>query len=234
MIGFFLLARCCFGTVWIKVLHKKYAFCHALQSTSTMERSWGYNSGKKQYFANAFSRQIIFYARHVSLKLFKKMSKENNLWFLFDYFAMTLGAILFVLDTRKKLSNALHLNAVFTKENKIKTKLYKSMFMYSPWICLLMMGVGVTDYYRSTSFLPDKQLSVDFRLLSKIINLWFHRTLNLTCRSVCLHSHMIFTLQYCSITKTFWNNILLYKSEQDISGKWKITEKSLLNVTILV
>lgn len=84
---------------------------------------------------------------------------------------MTLGAILFVLDTRKKLSNALHLNAVFTKENKIKTKLYKSMFMYSPWICLLMMGVGVTDYYRSTSFLPDKQLSVDFRLLSKIINL---------------------------------------------------------------
>lgn len=71
----------------------------------------------------------------------------------------------------KKLSNALHLNAVFTKENKIKTKLYKSMFMYSPWICLLMMGVGVTDYYRSTSFLPDKQLSVDFRLFSKIINL---------------------------------------------------------------
>lgn len=41
--------------------------------------------------------------------------------------------------------------------------------MYSPWICLLMMGVGVTDYYRSTSFLPDKQLSVDFRLFSKTI-----------------------------------------------------------------
>lgn len=68
-------------------------------------------------------------------EIVQEMSEENNLWFLFDYFAeaKTNSCCRIVCSRcqktkKKKLSAALHLNAVFIMENKYKA--IKKIYVY--------------------------------------------------------------------------------------------------------
>lgn len=99
------------------------------------------------------------------------------------------SAAVCVLDAKIKMTAVIHLNAVFTKENK-KAKLYKSMFIYSPWICLLLM-------HAEDSVLPEKQSYFwipKFSAKQSHKQLWFSHILNLICLSVCVHTSVWFLL----------------------------------------
>lgn len=76
------------------------------------------------------------------------MSEESNLSFLSDYFAEAVtDSYCSVACSQCQGKKCLLLSILMLcLLKKIKRELYKSMFMYSPWVCLLMMGVGVTDY----------------------------------------------------------------------------------------
>lgn len=122
----FLLTICSFGTVWI--------YCTKICILPCLTVYFNYGTQLKVQFRKTTIFCKCFYQTNMLRKkcffgTVQEMSEENNLWFLFDYFAeaKTNPCCSIVCSrcqkkktNKAKLSAALRLNAVFTKENKDK------------------------------------------------------------------------------------------------------------------
>lgn len=175
----------------VNILHKNMHSYHALQSTSTMERSWGYNSGKSQYILQMLLPDKYYFRQKKNLW---KCQKENNLWFLFEVMINSCRSIVCSWCQEKNCLLLSILMLCLLKKIKTKLDIVLSMFMYSPWVCLLMMGVSVADNWPAALLhlfsAWDTNSILTSRLFTKRINLsngcdltsfwtWF-------CLSVCL------------------------------------------------